>query len=104
MRKLTQLHFVDFPIDDAMAAEIGKLEGLQRLTLAQPKLTEAGVVSLGRLRNLTELVLTAPPVTPAALAALKKLKALKQITVGRATPAEDMAKLRAALKGVTVKE
>lgn len=104
MRKLTQLHFVDFPIDDAMAAEIGKMEGLQHLSIRQSALTEAGVASLGRLRNVTDLVLTTPPVTPAALAGLKKMKALKNLTVSRATPAEDMAKLRAALKGVTVKE
>ncbi len=104
MRKLTQLYVADVPIDDAMAAEIGKMEGLQHLNVRQSALTEAGVVSLGRLRNLTNLTLPAPPATPAALAALKKLKALKDMTVGKAMPAEDLAKLRAALKTVSVKE
>jgi hypothetical protein len=104
MRKLTQLYVAETPIDDAMAAEIGKMEGLQHLNIRQSRLTEAGVVSLGRLRNLTNLTLPAPPATPAALAALKKLKALKDMTVGKTMPAEDLAKLRAALKTVSVKE
>lgn len=104
MKKLAQLNFVDVTIDDAMAAEISKMDGLQHLTIRQSKLTEAGIVSLGRLRNLTDVTITSPPVTPAALATYKKWRALKNLTVGKVTPPEDMVKLRAALKGVTVKE
>jgi hypothetical protein len=104
MKKLNQLQIVDFPIDDAMAAEIGKLEGLQNLNIRESRLTETGFVSLSKLRNMQELSVTAPPVTPATIAALKRLKLLKNFQVGKGMPDEDMAKLRAALKGVTVKE
>jgi hypothetical protein len=103
MRKLTTVLFEDFPVDDAMAAELAKLDSLEHLDLRASKLTETGVAALGRLRNVTSLSLPDPPVTPAALAALKRMKALTTLNVSRQTSPESMDKLKAALKGVNVR-
>jgi hypothetical protein len=102
MRRLTTI-YLEVPINDAMAAELAKIDSLQHLRIKNSALTEAGVASLSRLRNVFDLYIENPPVTPAALAAYKRMKALKTFTVGKQTPPDSTDKLKAALKGVEIK-
>ena len=103
MRKLTQISLDEQIIDDNMAAELAKIGNLEDLFIFHPKLTAAGIASLASLPNLSRLRVNNPPVTPAALAAFKSLRKLKTLWVGNKTPAEDVAKLKAALPDVEVK-
>jgi hypothetical protein len=102
MRRLNTVYF-EIPINDAMAAELAKLDSLQHLRIKNSQLTEVGVASLSRLRNVFDLYIDNPPVTPAALAAYKRMRALKTFTVGKQTPPDSTDKLKAALKRVEIK-
>jgi hypothetical protein len=100
---LVDLLLKDFEVDDALAVGVGAIQSLHALEINRSKLTDAGLLSLSRLRNLSELRIVNPPVTPEAIAALKKMPALKVLVLLKPTPPEDVAALKAALKGVQVK-
>ena len=103
-KHLTNLSLEGFDIDDAMAAQIGKMNGLVLLDIRNAKVSEAGVVALSGLTKLEKFTLIDPPVTPPALAAYKKMRALTRFDIGKQAPEESVAALRAALKGVEVRQ
>ncbi len=104
LRSLKSLRVGGGVVNDEIMVELAKCDDLQSLNIPGARLSEPGAAALPRLNKLTSLELHAPPVTDAALKSLAKCKTLKSIQIAPDAPQETEAKLKGALRGVTVQK
>jgi hypothetical protein len=79
MQQLNGLNLADCNVIDSGMAHVGKLTGLRHLYLADSTITDRGIAQILDLPELSALSLLACPVTDAALERLSQLKSLTQL-------------------------